>query len=54
MQYNLQIPYEVPGLESTALIFSCCLTFKAPDDFRDFKHLVIHFSWFTVKFSKPF
>ena len=50
----LQSPYKVPGLEPTALVFLCCITLKAPDDFKDFKYLLICFSWFTGNFSKPF
>ena len=45
---------KIPGLEPTALIFLCCSTLKAPDDFRDFKYWLISFLWFIVKFSKPF
>ena len=51
---TLQIPYKTPGLEPTALIFLCCSTLRDPDDFKDFKYSLIRFSWFTVKFSKPF
>ena len=51
---NLQRPYKIPGFEPTALIFLCCSILKASDDFKYLKHLLIHFSWFTVKFSKPF
>ena len=51
---TLQRPYKTPGLEPTALIFLCCSTLRAPDDFRDFKYSLIRFSWFTVKFSKPY
>ena len=45
---------KILGLEPTALIFLCCSTPKAPDDFRDFKYWLISFLWFTVKFNKPF
>ena len=50
----LQRPYKTPGLEPTPLIFLCCSTLRAPDDFKDFKYSLIRFSWFTVKFSKLF
>ena len=33
---TLQRPYETPGLEPTALIFLCCSTLGATDDFKDF------------------
>ena len=53
--YSLQRPYKKTGFEQpTALIFLCCSTLRAPDDFKNFKYLLIRFSWFTVKFSKPF
>ena len=51
---TLQRPYKTPGLEPTTVIFLYCSTPRAPDDFKNFKYLLIHFSWFTVKFSKPF
>ena len=47
----LQRRYKTPGLEPTTLTFLCC---SAPDDYKDFKYSLIRFSWFTVKFSKPF
>ena len=35
---TLQRPYKIPGPDPTALIFLCCPTLKAPDDFKDFKY----------------
>ena len=51
---TLKRRYKTPGPEPTALIFLFCSTLRAPDDFKDFEYLSIHFSWLTVKFSKPF
>ena len=51
---TLKRRYKTPGPELTALIFLFCSTLRAPDDFKDFEYLSIHFSWLTVKFSKPF
>ena len=39
---------------TTSLIFLCCSTLRAPDDLKDSKYSLIRFSWFTVKFIKPF
>ena len=41
---TLQKPYKTPGLDPTASIFLCCSTLRAPDDFKDFKYSLIHFS----------
>ena len=51
---TLQRPYKTPGLEPAVLIFLCSSTLRDPDDFKDFKYSLIHFSWFTVKFNKSF
>ena len=51
---TLQRPYKTQGLQPTVLSFLCCSTLRAPDDFKDFEYSLIRFSWFTIKFSKPF
>ena len=38
-----------PGFEPTTLLFLCCSTLKAPDDFKDFKYSMIRLSRFTKK-----
>ena len=45
---TLQRPYKTPGLEPADLIFLYCSTLSAFNDFKDFKDLLIRFSWFTV------
>ena len=52
--FTLNKPYKKPDLQPTALILLCCSKLQAPDDFKDFKYLLICLSWFTSKFSKPF
>ena len=44
---TLRRPYKIPGLELAALIFLCCSTLKASDDFKDFKYSLIRLSWFV-------
>ena len=51
---TLQRPYKIPDVDPAALIFLCCSTLKAPDEFKDFKYLLIRFLWFAVNFIKPF
>ena len=49
--FTLQRPYNLPGF--APIILLCC-SLRAPDDFKYFKYTLFHFSWFAVKFSKPF